>query len=819
MRALVRTMLDDLRFGWRIMFKNPGFAAVTILIMALGIGANTAVFSVVNAMLLRPIPGVADPGRLAAIYRVQRNDIFDNLSFPDYANFQDRNRCFSGLAAHSPVSLTLNFGTPERLRADLVTGNYFRVLGVTPAAGRLLTPDDDRGVAVVSYGVWQRKFGGNPGIAGARIALNGHPFTVVGVAGDKFRGTETGYPIDVWTPINEAGQLNTRLSSGILQDRAAGWIWIFGRLKPGVRIEEAQAEMKTIASQLARAYPVTNETRSVNLAQGLGMYPDDRAEITGLLGLLSGAVSLLLLIACGNVAGLFAIRASLRTREMAVRLAIGAGRGRLIRQLLAEGLVLATIAGAIGLLIATWATTAVVSLSESTSRWHRIDTSVDGRVLVFTLLTCAITALLFALAPASQSLKFDLASALKTGSAGSGERRSRLRSTLVIGQVALSFVLLSASAMVLRDLYRIATANPGFETMNVAMMSIDLSTLPYKAEEGVAIQRRVLQNLARVPGVVSATLAGTVPPEDFSTRVSIFHPGEEPPPEIFHGREFDVGLRVDLNSVAPGYFETLGIPLLEGRDFKDRDASAVIVSRKLAERLWPGQNAIGKLIAWPDWNGPRRPPLEVAGVASDAKYRSLTGEAPLLMYIPALEHYAGRTRVVVRTIGNPAGVIGDVERAIHQVDKDAPVFAPETMSGHMSQSLWQQRMAASWIGAFSFLAVVLATAGLYGVVAQSVARRTRELGIRMALGAAPGAVSRLVIGEGMVLAVTGLAIGVPCAFALNRFMREMIQGVSGKDPASLAAIAVLMSAVMLAACWIPARRAARVDPIIALHYE
>jgi predicted permease len=671
----------------------------------------------------------------------------------------------------------------------------------------------------VSYGVWQRKFGGNPGIAGARVALNGRPFTVIGVAAEKFRGTETGYPVDVWAPIGDAGQLNTRLSSGILQDRAAGWIWMFGRLKPRVRIEAAQAEMKTIASQLARAYSVTNEARSVNLAQGLGMYPDDRAEITGLLGLLSGAVALLLLIACGNVAGLFMIRASLRTREMAVRLAIGAGPGRLIRQLLAEGLVLATIAGAMGLLIAQWATTAVVSLSESTSRLHRIDTSVDARVLVFTLLTCAITGLLFALAPASQSLKFDLASALKTGSAGAGERRSRVRSVLVIGQVALSFVLLSASSMLLRDLYRIVTANPGFETRNVAMMSIDLSTLPYKAEQGVAIQRQVLEKIARVPGVLSATLAGTVPPEDFSTRVSIFHPGEEPPPEIFHGREFDVGLRVDLNSIAPGYFQTLAIPLLEGRDFKDRDASAVIVSRKLAGRMWPGQNAIGKLIAWPDWNGPRRPPFEVVGVASDAKYRSLIGDAPLLMYIPAFEHYSGRMRVAVRTASNPSGMMGDVERAIHQVDKDVPVFGLETMSGHMSESLWQQKMAASWIGAFSFLALILATVGLYGVIAQSVAKRTRELGIRMALGAAPGAVSRLVVGEGMKLAVTGLAIGVPCAFALNRFMREMILGVSGKDPASLAAIAVLLSAVMLAACWIPARRAARVDPLIALHYE
>jgi predicted permease len=817
-------MLGELRLAVRSLRRSPGFAAAAIVTLALGIGANVAVFSVVNAMLLRAIPSVADPASLVAIYRAQKEQVFDNLSYPDYLDYRDRSRSFAGLAAHSAVAVMFDRGSgAERIHADMVTGNYFGVLGVKAALGRLIDPGDGDSVAVISYGLWKSEFGGDAGVVGARIGVNGHAFTVVGVASDGFRGTATDDRYDLWVPLSATPVANPRLSAGILQDRSAGWIWIFGRLKARVGMAQASAETRTIAAQLARAYPVSNQDRSVDLASGIGLYPDDRAEISGLLGLLSAAVGVLLLIACANVAGLFLVRAARRSREMAVRLAMGAGRGRLMRQMTVEGLVLAVMAGGIGLLISGWATAAVIAASESGSPWRLVDFSVDGRVLVFTLGCCVCVAVLFALAPVVQSSRMDLAGALKSGSAGAGYSKTRLRAALVAGQVALSFCLLSASAVLLRDLRRIVGADPGFETRKVAMMSIDLNTLAYSREKNWEIERRVVERVSQVPGVVSATLAATVPPDDFSGREPIFYPGQEPAPELLHGRSWAYGLWVDVDSVGPGYFSTLGIPLVAGRDFSDRDRAGapgvVIVSAKLARAMWPNESGVGKKIAWPDWNGPRRAPFEVIGIAADAKYRSLVGDAPMLMYIPALWNYAGRTRVVARTAGDPAGMVKEIERAIHQVDANIPVYGEETMSSHRAGSLWQQRMAAVWIGTFSGLALVLAVVGLYGVVAQSVAQRTREAGIRIALGAAPGVVARMVVGEGMRLAGIGLAIGVPAAVAIDRVMGRMVAGLGGADFASSVVVAGLLGGVMAVTCSIPARRASRVDPMVALRCE
>jgi predicted permease len=472
------------------------------------------------------------------------------------------------------------------------------VLEVKSAVGRLLNPDDDNSVAVVSYGLRRRKFGGDPSIIGARIRLNGSPFTVIGVAGENFRGTVTDDQFDVWVPIDAMRHLHTRLSPGILEDRAAGWIWIFGRLNTGISLAHARVESQTIAAQLAQAYPATNDGRSVNLARGIGMYPDDRAEIRGLLGLLSGAVAVLLLISCANVAGLFLVRASRRSREIAVRLAVGAGRARLLRQFATEGLLLAAVAGCVGLLFSEWVTAAVVSFGQRMSSFRHLDFGLDGHMLAFTMVCCAVASLLFALAPVTHSTKVDLTSALRAGGSGSGYPRTRLRSALVAGQVALSFILLSASGVLLRDLLRILATHPGFETKNIALMSIDLTSLPYSREKNLSLEEQILEQVAHLPGVVSATLAGTVPPQDLSGREPIFYPGQEPPPEVLHGRSWAYGLWVDVNTVAPNYFETLRIPLLHGRDFSSRDRvgapGTVILSEKLAQRLWPSESAIGK---------------------------------------------------------------------------------------------------------------------------------------------------------------------------------------------------------------------------------
>jgi predicted permease len=777
--------------------------------MALGIGANTTVFSVVNAVLLRPLPGIADPGRLVSLSRMQDGNLFDNFGYPDYADYRDRSRSLAGLAAFCTAPLSMTTDGTNRVHGDLVTDNYFEVLGARPALGRLLTLGDGD-VAVVSYS--------RRGMLGSRIVLDGVPFTVVGVAQPGFRGTAVDETIDVWVPISTQPVTLSRLSEGILENRAAGWIEVFGRLQRGVSVRQAEAELKTIAGQLAAAYPQTNQNRSVSAAGGFGMYPDDRAEVSGLLGLLTGSVALLLLIACANVAGLFMVRASRRSREMAVRLAVGAGRWRLIRQLLAEGMVLALAAGAVAILMAQWAMAQIAALPGSTLL-NKVDIRVDGRVLAFTLGACLLTGLLFAIVPAIQSSQVNVSSALKNGSAGAGVRRGRVRSALVVSQVVLSFILIAASATLVRDLRRIITANPGFETTQVAMAGVDMSTLPHFDERGRAFYRQLLNRLPGVPGVVSASLASTVPPQDISGRVSIFYPGQEPTPDMLRGREFELGLRVDLNRIAPRYFETLGISLLRGRDFTDHDRGAVIVSKKLADRLWPGEDALGKRIAWPVPGGAARPPFEVIGVAADAKYRSLIAGAPLLMYVPVLSEYDSRSRIVVRTAADPANVLGDIENVARSIDKDVPIYHLETMAAHTADSLWQQRTAASWIGAFSLMALILAAVGLYGVIAQSVAQRTRELGIRMALGAAPRSVSRLVLREGMTLAVMGTALGVPAALASERVMRRMLEGVGSADVGILAGVGVLLVVVTLAACWIPARRAARVDPLVALRYE
>jgi predicted permease len=884
-------VIQDLRHAVRLLRKNPGFTLVAILTMALGIGANTTVFSVVNSILLRPLPGLAEPSRLVSLSRIQDGNLFDNFAYPDFLDYRDRARSFAGLAGHCTAPLSMTADGASRVHGDLVTENYFDVLGTKAAAGRLLAPGDGN-VAVINYGLWSQKFGRNPEIAGSRIVLNGAPFTIVGVAEAGFRGTAVDESIDVWVPISTQPVTLSRLSEGILEKRAAGWVEIFGRLKAGVPVRQADLELITIAGELAAAYPQTNRNRSVSVARGVGMYPDDRAEVTGLLGLLAGSVALLLLIACANVAGLFMVRASRRSREMAVRLAVGAGRGRLIRQLLAEGIVLAFAAGAVAILLAEWASVQIAAFSGSaffaaSGGLHRVDLNIDSRVLAFTVGACLLTGLLFAIVPAIQSSQIDVAGTLKNGSAGAGVRRNGFRSALVVSQIVLCFILVTASGTIVRDLHRIVTGNPGFDTKNVAMASVDMSTLPHFEERGRAFYRQLLERLPSVPGVVSASLAATVPPQDLGGRVSIFYPGQEPTPQILLGREFELGLRVDINRIAPRYFETLGIRLLRGRDFTERDHGVVIISRRLAEKLWPGEDAIGKQIAWPVPGGTARPPVEVIGVAADAKYRSLVTEAPLLMYAPVFAEYDSRTHIVVRTAarslvkyqsagetacptqapscsqglvaqaippailappkvsqqsprslterfssfwrpaltygvmtpGAPENVLADIERVARSIDKDVPIYRPETMAAHTADSLWQQRMAASWIGAFSLLALILAAVGLYGVIAQSVAQRTRELGIRMALGAAPASVSRLVLREGMTLALAGTLVGVPAALASERIMRRMLEGIGGAGLPMLTGVAILLALVTIAASWIPARRAARVDPVVALRYE
>ena len=811
----------DLLYTFRMFARSPGFTAVIVITLALSIAANTAVFSVVSAILLRPLPGIREPEKLVSLYRVQNGQAFDNMGYPDYRDYRDRSQSLAGLAAHSGVALSFNSGTPERLLGDLVTGNYFDVLGVRPAAGRLLVEDDDA-AAVIGYGLWERKFGGSASAIGAKIELNGYPFTVVGVTEKGFRGTIVSLPFEVWAPLRTQPRLLARLSSGIMENRNAGWLELFGRLKAGVDVRQADAEIRTIATQLAHAYPSSNGKRTAALAAGVGMYPDDRSEVSGLLALLSGAVALLLAIACANVAGMLLLRAMGRTREIAIRLATGATRQRILSQLLTEGLVLALIAGTIGVVLAAWSTQAILAASQGTapSLIRHAGAEINGTVLAFTLLATVATGLLVALAPAMQSLKVDLTNSLKSGLPGSGVRSTWLRSVLVAGQVALSLVLLSGAGLLFSGLYRIVTADPGFDATDTAMAAGDLTLEQYSEERGLAFYRELLGRLGAMPGVVSASLALSVPPTEWPGATSIFHPGQEPAPEELQGHEFELGLRVNINHISPNYFRTLRISLLAGRDFTDSDRAGapgvVIVSNKLAEKMWPGENPIGQRIAYPRWEGPRRPPFEVIGVAQDVRHLALTSAAPLLLYVPIAQEYDGRARVVVRTTpGNQSG-IAMIQRAVAATDKSMAVFDAQTGAQHSADSLWQQRMAATWIGAFSLMALLAAVVGLYAVIAQSVAQRTREVGIRMALGANSRSVAALVIKQGMLLALAGILVGVPVSVGFTGLVRRYLAGIEGESTLALAAISMLLVLVMLGACWIPARRAMRIDPMEAL---
>jgi predicted permease len=825
--VMMGTLWQDLQYGIRMLLKHRGFTLVAVLVLALGIGANAAIFSLVNAAILRPLPGVEGPDRLVLLERLQKDRLFFNFGYPDYLDYRDRARTLAGLAAHVGTPLSFSGGTTERIRGDLVTGNYFTTLGVRPALGRLLLPEDDgppgaHPVAVLSYGFWQQTFGAEPQVIGREIALNNHNFTIVGVAAEGFGGTMAGTPIDLWLPLAMQPQAIPRMSAGIFHDRSAGWLGLFGRLKPGVGVEQAQAEMKAIARQLEQSYPGTNEGRSLQMLGGLGYSSDDRVSLRRILGLLLAAVVLLLLISCGNVANLLLVRAASRRREIAVRLALGATRGRLVRQLLTEGLLLSLLAGIFGLLLAPWTAALVAASQQSSSLFRGLDLSPDWRVLGFTLALSVLTGVVFGLAPALQATKPDLAISLKDGAATAGHRRSRLQNALVIAQVALSLVLLVGAGLVVRTMRNALTVDRGFEDEKLLLASFDLSIQGYTEPQGKLFYSQIIPRLESLPGVISASLAKTVPPNDWSDRMSVFFPGQEPPQDVLRGHE-ELGARVDANRIAPHYFQTLSIPLLGGREFTEADREGAppvaIINEKLARHLWPGENPLGKRLAAPFLSGPPRPPVEIIGVAKDTKHRSLLLDVPLLLYLPESQAYDGRATIVVRTGADPKSVIPAIRREVAALDKNLPLFAVKTMREQIAGTLWQQRLAADLIGLFGLLALLLAAVGLYGLMAHFVAQRTHEIGIHMALGARPPDVLRRVLQHGMRLILTGVFIGLMAAGGLTRLMKSLLYGVSATDSVTYGGVTLLLTLVALLACYLPARRAMKVDPLVALRHE
>jgi macrolide transport system ATP-binding/permease protein len=822
-------VMDDLRFVFRTLRRGPGFATIVILTLGLGIGANTAIFSLMDAALLRPVSGITHAAELVSFERWQAGQLLGDLGYPDYLDYRNQLRDFSGVVAEASTRLSFVEGSSaERVSGALVSGNYFGALGVKPAFGRLIEEPDDREgtsepAAVLSFAFWQRALGSDPRIIGNSIALNGHTFTVIGVAAQDFRGTSPASPVDIWLPITFEPIAMPRMSADTLRNRASGWLRVFGRLKPNMSRQAAQVEVNTTAKRLAQDYPATNHTRSVTLVEGVGLWSDDRAQLRRFLSLLLLCVGFLQLIACANVANLLLVRSASRQRELAVRLALGATRARLFSCFLAEALLLSLLACLLGILVAPAMAGIALSAQQPVSALRNVSVQLDFPVLIFTLALSLICAFLFASAPVWQSSRVDLLTPLKQGSPAGGRSKSRLRGILVAAQVALSLVLLTAAITVAGAMRRALAADPVAQPQNILLGSLDLTIQGYSAEKGEGFYDTLLQRLQALPGVASASLAFTVPPEESPTRRSIFYPGQDPSPELLQGREFEAGIRVDSNSVSPGFFRTLGIPLLAGRDFDEQDRASssgvAIVNEALAKRLWPGKDPIGERIAVPGWNGPRQPPVQIVGVVKDVATRSFLEKVPLQLYLPFAQEYDGRARIIVRRAAQSALVASDLREVVRQLDPNVPVFGVEAMPQHVENSLWRQRIAAQLLGAFGFLAVALASIGIYAVVAHGVSQRVREIGIRMAIGAQTQQISALIIGQGMVWVLVGAIVGLPAAVLTTLAMQKGIPGTIPHEPVALGGAALLLAGICLLGSYLPARRAAHVDPLMALRHE
>jgi predicted permease len=817
----MRTLLKDLRFGARALWKSPGFTLVAVASLALGIGANTAIFSLVNTVLLRPLPA-RDPSRLVSVSVFGKDDSMLAFSYPTYKDFRDRSGDFlSGIFAErlGPMSLSRD-GNNQRVWGYLVTGNYFDVLGVGAAKGRALTSDDDRAplaspVAVLSHGSWVRRFGSDPSIIGRDIVLNGHTFRVVGVMPEGFSGAEVVYTPEVWIPMTMQEWIEP--GNEWLERRATQNIFAVGRLKDGVTREQAEASLNMLAQRLGEEYPETNEGQRIGLVPPGFIVPQLRGAVVGFAAVLMAAVALVLLIACVNLANLLLARASSRRKEIAIRLAMGAGRWRVVRQLLTESLLLSLAGGALGLLLAAWILDLVAAYRPPIEIPVWIDLKVDVRVMVFTLAASVLTALLFGLAPALQAARADLVPALKDAGALTGRTRTRLRSALVVAQVMLSLVVLVAAGLVVRALGRLQTVSPGFEVERGLVASFDLGLQGYDSARGRDFERRLVERVRAIPGVRAASLTDLMP-------LSLNYSSNEVHVE---GQQLGRGANAPISmvsSIEQNYFKTMSVPLVAGRAFTDADREdstrVVVVNETLARRFFPGsdpaQGALGRRISFQSDTGPW---MEIVGVARDGKYWTI-GEAPqLFIYSPLEQSYSQTATLVVRSEGDPRSLANSIREEVSKLDPSLPLFDVKTMEEHMGVSLFPARVAAALLGGFGLLALLLAAMGIYGVVSYSVAQRTRELGIRIALGARARDVLRLVAGRGMLLVTLGMAAGLAFALILTRFMEGVLYGVSATDALTFTLVVLLLAAVALLACLVPARRATKVDPMVALRHE
>jgi putative ABC transport system permease protein len=839
-RNMVTGLWQDMRYGARMLMKQPGFTMIAVLTLALGIGANTAIFSVINAVVFRPRP-VAEPERLVELYSGDALRPYMNSAYQDFLIFREQGDVFSGLAAYGLRQFKLGEADEmEQVLGEVVSGNYFDLLGVKAFSGRTFLQEEDQTpgshpVAVIGHGLWRRRFGSDPALIGKTITINKQALTVIGIAPPQYTGMIRGLATEVWLPVMMIPQLEPQHGMSFLNSRGNSWLFIVGRLRPEATLKQARARFDLISRQLREAHPEAwlnkrgesgaklEKSVTVLPESETRIHPDAHAAAYAFIALALTIVNLVMLIACMNLANLLLARATARSKEIAVRLTLGADAWRIARQLLAESVSLAAIGGAVGVLLAVWLLNALVASIPALPEGIRIaiDLRLDWRVLLYTLAFSFLVGVLFGLAPALQASRPDVIAALKDGSEvfAGARSQSRLRNGLIVAQVALSMVLLAGAGLVLRSVRNIHPLNLGFDSLDLVVAPIELEARQYDGARSQDFYRRLAERARALPGVRAVTFVDFAPGLGRS-RGSVGIEGYQPAP----GEDMEI----DGNIIGPGYLTAMNIPITQGRDFDERDRDGApcvaVVNEAFARRYFAGGRELGKRLIRS--GGPRPGQFcEIVGVVRDNKFQSLQKE-PLPWHAFALfQSHKNRTTMLVHSEGAPENLVPAVRRAIQSLDPTILVTDVGTLNDTFRPFLYFYRLFGLLVGACGLLAIALAVIGIYGVVAYAVSRRTREIGIRMALGADKQNILRLVMRQGMILVSYGLSVGLLLALALTRALTSsifdvpLLNGVSATDPLTFGSTALLLVVVALLACWIPARRATKVDPMVSLRHQ
>ena len=811
------TLISDFRYSIRSLLKSPGLTVAAVLSLGLGIGANTTIFTWVQAVLFRPIPMAANPSTIRIAAMENRDGQSRSWSYPNYQDFRDRATLIDVVAQDDQTFSFAVDDTAERTWGALVSGNYFQVMGLRAAAGRLFTPQDDvtpggHPVVVISHAYWQRRFSGDPAIVGKSATINNAPMTIVGVTPEGFIGSFLGVSSSAWVPMAMQREM---MGGDRMAQRGNGWMQSLVRLKPGVSQEQAQAEATSIMAQLVQEYPQFNEGRRLRIVQTWEAPFGAATVLAPILAVLSILVALVLVIACANVANLLLSKAVSRRREVAVRLSLGASRTRLVRQLLTESLLLAFVAGTAGVVMAYWTMDVIMAFAPPVDMPLDLGLRMDTTTLMFAVGVSLVTGVIFGLAPALQASSPRTINALKEeGRSGSGSRTTgRLRNALVVAQLAVCLVLLVGATLFLRSFIAAQALSPGFDAERLVTASMDMFPSGYTGERNREFQRRAIEAIEALPGIESAAFGSRIPlgfGGNSSTSVGI---------DGYVPRENEE-IVINYSTIGSGYFETMGVPIRAGREYNDTDTlespRTVVINEAMARRYWPEGKALGGRVRF----GPNA--AEVIGIVADSKYNSINERPLAQLFLPMSRNEVSTLRLFARATGTPAPMVAEIRNAIRTLDPTLPLYDARTVSEHMQVAVFAQRMAANLLGAMGVLALLLAAIGLYGVMAYAVSQRTQEMGIRLALGASPSSLLNMILGQGMKLTGIGLIIGL--ALALGAFgsigaVRTLLPGISPLDPITFITVPLTLTLIAFLATWIPGRRAGKVDPLVALRVD